>query len=35
VAKFDAATRRAVKAGFILPTDATQIEAAAASSSVP
>jgi hypothetical protein len=35
VAKFDAATQRAVKAGFILPTDATQIEAAAASSNVP
>jgi hypothetical protein len=35
VSKFDAATRSAVKAGFILPTDATQIEAAAAASSVP
>ncbi len=35
VSKFDAATRRAVKAGFILPTDASQIEAAAAASSVP
>jgi hypothetical protein len=35
VAKFDAATRRAVAAGFILPVDATEIEAAAASSNVP
>jgi hypothetical protein len=35
VAKFDAATRRAVTAGFILPPDATEIEAAAAASSVP
>jgi hypothetical protein len=35
VAKFDAATRKAVEAGFILPADAVQIEAAASSSSVP
>ncbi|HXQ43165.1 MAG TPA: alpha/beta hydrolase domain-containing protein [Acidimicrobiales bacterium] len=35
VSSFDAATRRAVKAGFILPADASQIEAAAAASSVP
>ncbi len=34
VTKFDAAARRAVKAGFILPADASQIEAAAAASSV-
>jgi len=34
VAKFDAATQRAVKAGFILPADASQIDAAAAASSV-
>jgi hypothetical protein len=35
VAKFDAATGRAVKAGFILAADARQIEAAAAASDVP
>ena len=35
VAEFDAATRRAVKAGFFLSSDARQIEAAAAASSVP
>jgi hypothetical protein len=35
VTRFDAATRTAVKAGHILPADAVQIEAAAASSDVP
>jgi hypothetical protein len=35
VAKFDQATRRAVTAGFILPADASELEAAAAASSVP
>jgi hypothetical protein len=35
VSKFDAATRRAVQAGFILATDAPQIEAAAADSTIP
>jgi len=35
VAKFDAATGRAVRAGFIVPADASEIEAAAASSAVP
>ncbi len=34
VSKFDAATRRAVTAGFIVPADARIIEAAAASSSL-
>ncbi|HEY5252138.1 MAG TPA: alpha/beta hydrolase domain-containing protein [Acidimicrobiales bacterium] len=34
VTKFDAATRRAVKAGFVLPADASQIEAAAAASTI-
>jgi hypothetical protein len=35
VAKFDHATSAAVKAGFILSTDAAQIEAAAAASNIP
>lgn len=35
VTKFDAATTSAVRAGFLLPTDAPQIEAAAAASSTP
>jgi hypothetical protein len=35
VSKFDQATARAVKAGFIVPADASQLEAAAASSSIP
>jgi hypothetical protein len=35
VAKFDQATTKAVKAGFILAADAPQLEAAAAASSVP
>ncbi|HXQ61404.1 MAG TPA: alpha/beta hydrolase domain-containing protein [Acidimicrobiales bacterium] len=35
VAKFDRATEGAVRAGFILPADASQIEAAAAASNVP
>ncbi len=35
VSKFDQATRRAVTAGFILPADASELEAAASASSVP
>ena len=35
VTKFDQAAGRAVKAGFLLPADATQIEAAAAGSNTP
>jgi hypothetical protein len=35
VSKFDQATRRAVAAGFILPADASELEAAASASSVP
>ncbi|HVC70661.1 MAG TPA: alpha/beta hydrolase domain-containing protein [Acidimicrobiales bacterium] len=35
VAKFDQATGRAVRAGFLLPADASQIEAAAAGSTTP
>jgi hypothetical protein len=35
VAKFDEATTKAVKAGFILAADAPQLEAAAAASSIP
>jgi hypothetical protein len=35
VAKFDAAATRAVRAGFLLPADAAQIEAAARASATP
>jgi hypothetical protein len=35
VTRFDEATARAVKAGFVLPADAARLEAAAAASSVP
>jgi hypothetical protein len=35
VARFDRATARAVRAGFLLPVDATALEAAAARSTVP